>query len=511
MQAEQCRSKPGWTILIFYLTVLRILQYQIDQQEPRQLTLERSQGWKKIVLHIPKGDHQIRFYIGQAVGNQFVKLRFQDDIFNMSVSRERAFFISSHKQPLRIYVKGPTLVRIDEWRGGKINSRTQNVTTGWQLLHIPPSAKQKQSLLQIKQRVAATVIKPINTRKVPSELHLVPPAIVDITAIPTADPMNMKDYFHIDRQHDGSWSVATDLVRRNNVEEDSELSDPEQFMQLRVNHRYFDEHRNAYWNTQGLFRLRQFGGPTLGFSESLFIQPDDFPFQLNLQAKLFTQIVENDFEWLGQFRIAISQLAHITPKTSIRPKLSWFARYLSAENNAILDDKSSRGSLYRQKIDQDIYTDYKADHNTGLAASLLFTHDPWLDTRWTAKINSVSNENMNIFIPDHFTSEVHWKQLLGAVNIDASYRVSFYQKDQDRSKNSMRQFTKLDFNWQPWMTVQKRFEISGEYLYDIDKNEHLGMLSFTYHFGESSGYQNFKPGAIDFRQIKQRQRLDGYQ
>lgn len=487
------------------------LMIQIDDNEPQSSILQRSKQ-KKIVLQVAEGVHQIRFWIASPVANQFLKLSFQDYISDLSVAQEKSFFVSTVKQPLQIHVNGPAVIRLDEWKDGGITQRYQRVKEGWQLLTIPPFAQQQESLLQVRQRIVSDISdkkKRIASRITQRTLKPVSEPKIQLKAFQQAKVTVKEDVFKPEGQQQSTWSFGTDSVRRNNVQEDTERGAPEHFQQFSINHRYFDEYRNLYWNTQGFVRAREHGGPTFGFKESVYINPDNYPFNINLEAKVVSQIVHKNPEWLGQFKIAISQLAQITPKTSIVPKLSWFGRYLSAVDNDKLEDNTLTEDVsFKEKLDQDVFTNYKSDHSTGLSASLLFNFDPWLDTRWTAKINTVSNENMNFFKPDYFSTEAHWKQLLGEVYLDAGYRISFFQKDRDRQSDIKRQATKLKLGWDIWTQKKNRFEISGVYNYDIDRKAHLGMLSFSYHFGEGRGYRDFKPGDIDFRQIRTRQGLN---
>ncbi len=487
------------------------LRYQIDSQEPQQIAITRSEGWKKLVLQVPTGKHQIRFSISNPVANQFLKLRFQNDDADTNVSQERSFFASTRGQPLKVYINGPAVIRIDEWQAGKIKSRYQDIASGWQMITIPPREKQKQSLLQIKQRVATDKIKPIMPRVVTRTLEAVPAPAIQIKAIPFSASVEIKVSSKPGQQSFGTWSLGTDSVRRNNVQEDSSDSGPVHYQQLRINRRYYDAFRNSYWNTQGFARIRENGKPSFGIKQSLKFQPEKWPFSVSLEATAITQQVDTEQEWLGQFKAALSQTAHLSPKTLLVPKLSWFGRYLSLSNRDVLIlGRSTNNDNLLGKIDQDLFTVYKAQHTLGLSASLSVIHEPWLDTRWSAKINSVSNEDINFFIPDHVSTEVHWKQLLGDADLDAGVRVNFYQKDKDRNHSSRRHFTKLKLNWQIWTEKQDRLEVSTQYNYDIDRNEHLGMLKFTYHFSENRGYRDFKPGEINFRQIRKRQWLDDY-
>lgn len=480
------------------------LMYQIDEQTPKYLTLSVSDGWKKFTLPVSAGQHQLRFYLGKGVSNQFVKLRFRDYLTDLNVAQERMFFVSSKTEPLQLHVHGPVMMRIDEWSKGKMISRYQQVAEGWQSVTIPVTDGQEESLLQIKQRVVIDEKKPGIKRVIQRKIRPVALPLVQTPALEKPALVEVNDVYKLAGQSDGTWSFGTDLIRKNNTQEDRGQSSPEQYQQARVNHRYFDEFREIYWDTEGFVRTREKGKPSFGLKESVTIKADDYPFTLKLDGKVISQVVEDDPEWLGEFKVALSQSAHLTPKTMITPKLSWFGRYLS------LRDQDERVRSLKGQVDQDLYTNYKAQHTTGFSSSLSVIHNPWLDTRWTAKFNAVSNENMNLFNPDSISSEAHWKQLLGDVSLDGSYRISFYQNNTVRNSNSVRHFTKLKFNWQSWTQNFNRFEVSGQYNYDIDNKEHLGMLSFTYHFEAGRGYRDFSSSEIDFQGIRERRSLDAY-
>ncbi len=492
-----------------------IFQYQIDSNQPEQITIARSEGWKKLKMRVPTGDHQVRFWMDEPVANQFLKLRFENPENNMLVSQERTYFVSNRSNPLQVYIHGPTTIRIDELMNEKIVSRYQQVEAGWQLLTLSPQQGQIESLLQIKQRIVTERANPPNTRKKQRLIKPVRPASIPVITTQTEESETFENRIEASLTNIqlgfGTWSIGTDSVRRNNVLEDNNSSGPIHFQQFRIDHRYFDEFNNTYYNTQAFVRAREHGSPGFGLKESVRFEPDDWPFILNLNAKLVSQQVDNEQEWMGQLKVALSQPLRFTPKTRLIPRLSWFGRYLSLRNSGkVFDDGIIKNQSLIRRVDQDLYTIYKAEHTRGLSASLLLIHEPWLDTQWTARVNTVSNEDMNFFMPDYVSTETHWKQLLGEMDLDASVRVNFYQQDNNRNNSSRRHFTKLELNWQTWVEQQNRIEISAQYNYDIDRNEHLGVLSFTYHYGEHRDYFDFKPGAINFRNIKQRLKLDGY-
>jgi hypothetical protein len=163
---------------------------------------------------------------------------------------------------------------------------------------------------------------------------------------------------------------------------------------------------------------------------------------------------------------------------------------------------------FKLKVDQDVFTPYKADHTQGLTPALTLQHRPWLDTIWSASVAAGSNENLNFTSPDYYSTDVHWQQLLGSVELDAFYRIAFYQKDGDRNSASERSYAGLELNWQKWTAYQNRIEVAAQYSYDLERNANLATLSFTYHFSEGRGYRDFAPNEFNFRDIRQRQIVD---
>ncbi|NOT10435.1 MAG: hypothetical protein HOP23_01130 [Methylococcaceae bacterium] len=476
------------------------LTYQLDERPPQHLRLADQEDWKRFTINIPTGEHQVRLYQQTPVGNQYVKLRFDDQLTNLSVAQERPYFISTTQAPLEFYSQGPTVLRIDEWDEGVISYRYQNVAEGWQKVSLPPSTGKQKSLLRVNERVVNFEPKPIRNRIV--QRNLVP---VDLPETVLKKPVaagkvQLDDTFKLGKQEDGTLSLSVDFVRRNNKQEGGKTLPLEQFAQYRINYRYFDEPRDIYWNTQGFFRYREFGGPTVGIDESVYYNPDWLPFNIRTGAKIITQVPHDQLEWLGQWNITASQSYNLTPKFRLIPNLSLFARTMSLRNSQLARNDEEFG----KKIDQDIFTPYKADHTAGLHPALSMEYSPWLDTLWTGKLGLTSNENMDIGAPDHFSDEVHWKQLLGSVVLDGFYRAAYYQKDFDRIASETRSYLGLELNWQRWAIDQHRIELSGQYSYDIERKSHLATLSLTVHFGEGRGYRDFAPCEIDFREIRQR-------
>jgi hypothetical protein len=485
-----------------------VMLYQVDDNPPQQITLADNEDWKHFTLTISAGEHSVRFYQQQSVGNQYIKLRFDETGGELAVTQERPYFISTEAQPLAFYAQGPTVLRIDELDGDNISYRYQNVPEGWQTISLPPSPGKPRSLLRASQRVVNLHPTPPNNRVIKRTLNPVSePEVVAKSPI-IADKVDLIDAFKLGKQEDGTLSVGLNFVRRNNTQESGVNLPEEQFMQLKTNYRYFDEPNNTYWNTQGLFRVREFGGPTFGLDESVYYNPDWLPFNVRGNAKVVAQVPHDDLEALGQLNLTLSQAYNLHPKVRLIPNLTFFARVMSLRTNSLA--RSPTSTIFKSKIDQDVFTPYKADHTSGFSPGLTLEHRPWLDTVWSSKVGMGTNENFDLTLPDHYSTEAHWQQLLGSVALDASYRISFYQSDGDRNNASKRSYAGLELNWQQWTDHQNRLELAAQYSYDIERKANLATLSFTYHFGEGRGLRDFAPGEIDFRDIRQRQFVDGH-
>jgi hypothetical protein len=317
----------------------------------------------------------------------------------------------------------------------------------------------------------------------------------------TSDKVELIDVFKLGKQEDGTLSAGLDFVRRNNKQESGEFLGEEQFAQHRINYRYFDEPHDAYWNTLGFFRIREYGGPSFGLEEFVYYKPDWLPFTVRSSAKVIAQVPHDQLEALGQWNLFASKAYHLHPKTLLIPSLAYFARTMSLRSSTLARTDPD----FKLKVDQDIFTPYKADHTQGLIPALTLEHRPWLDTLWSATVAAGSNENLNFTNPDHFRTEVHWQQLLGSVALDVSYRSAFYQVDADRASSSTRSYAELELNWQHWTTRQNRIEVAAQYSYDVQRYAHLATLSFTWHFGEGRGFRDFAPNEFNFRDIRQRQ------
>ena len=69
-----------------------VMLYQVDDNPPQHIALADKEDWKHFSLAISAGEHAVRFYQQQSVGNQYIKLRFDETGGELAVTQERPYF-----------------------------------------------------------------------------------------------------------------------------------------------------------------------------------------------------------------------------------------------------------------------------------------------------------------------------------------------------------------------------------------------------------------------------------
>ena len=171
------------------------LVYQVDDGANRRIQLLDKADWLRFTLSVPAGEHAVRIYQEQPIGNQYVKLRFDDHLSNLSLAQERPYFISTAEAPLTFYSQGPSAIRIDELNDGVISYRYQNVPEGWHTISLPPPAGKPRSLLRVSQRVVNLQPEPPRNRISQRSLITVP-APIAVPPSPVAKDNSPFAQFH---------------------------------------------------------------------------------------------------------------------------------------------------------------------------------------------------------------------------------------------------------------------------------------------------------------------------
>ncbi|HEW97645.1 MAG: hypothetical protein DRR00_17600 [Candidatus Parabeggiatoa sp. nov. 3] len=487
--------------------------YWLDEQPHQRLRLTPQQPNQTVDLAVPEGEHILYVAIDKPLANQFLRLQvkeikspstslndsrntsYQGDNIPLILEYERAYHIATPEEPVVANVLGPTWLRIDEWLpdSSLIESRYQALEAGWHTLTLGPRKEQTSALLRLHQMTAVTEQTPeVQLRYFSTEPEIMPDPIVQIHKLPPISRLDVKDAYPLGEQEEGTWSFTGLAQRRRNVEEDE--SGFQDFLELRATHRYFDHINRRHHKTEGLIRFNDHFDITLGAKKFLRYRSEAHNLSFQLAGLAYMQQVQNqDIEWHGFLKPTLSQRWPLGDKTVTIPSVSLFGRLLSRDDSP---------DEYAARVDNDVYSDYKAEHRYGLTLADQIRHRPWLDTLWIGRAGITSNENL--LDPDYLSLKAQWKQMLGDGQLNLGYRFTHYWADDDRRKSVNRHFLLLDLNWNMWQQNQTRWELGAKLQQDLDNDELLGMLYISWHGGEGRAYRDFMPGEIDFLNLRKR-------
>jgi hypothetical protein len=480
----------------YFRPVPMTVVYWLDEQPHQRLTLTPSHPSQTVRLTVPKGEHLVYVALDKPIANQFLRVQVNDigrGNTPLILEYERAYQVATQQEPVIVNVLGPSWIRIDEWRSDDIYSYFKPVNPGWQKLTLKPRQGQTTALYRIHGLVPKTEQQPnVPFRYFNVVGEVMPNPVVQIYKLPPISDLEVKDAFPLAEQEEGSWSFTGLVQRRRNVEEeDSGFQD---FIELRATHRYHDEINSRHHRTEGLIRLNEEMDLTLGARKRMRYRAEEQNLTLSLAGSAYLQqLRDNGLEWHGFAKGSLSQRWLLGDKTVSIPSVSLFGRLLSRDD--LSDDYQ-----YAARLDNDVYSDYKADHRYGLSIADQLTYRPWLDTLWTGRIALTSNETF--YDPDYLSLKGVWKQMLGQGQLDLGYRFMHYWADDDRSRNYNRHFLLLDLNWNAWHSNKSRWEIGAKLQHDLDNNELFGMLYLSWHDGNGRAYRDFMPGEIDFLRLR---------
>ena len=176
------------------------------------------------------------------------------------------------------------------------------------------------------------------------------------------------------------------------------------------------------------------------------------------------------------------------------PSVSLFGRKLS------LDDRDD----YRPgRVDNDIFSEFKHDHQYGMSLSDTLIYQPWTDARWWSKASVTTNEDFDVFRPDQFRIAIAWKQFIMSSQIDLGYQFTYFFDDGDRSGSRSRDSVFVEASQDLWYAPGVRVELGVRLRHDFPDNRNTGFVFLAWHFGNGREYRDFWPGDVNFRSLRQ--------
>ncbi|MEN8216827.1 MAG: hypothetical protein ABFS56_10725 [Pseudomonadota bacterium] len=472
--------------------------YWLDNEPQRRLRLTPMQASQTIEVRVPEGEHILYVAIEKPVANQFLRIRVKESA-PLFQKYERSYHVSTPEEPMIVNVQGPNWLRINEWHPTHIDTRFKQVGKGWHRLTFPPAKGQTMALLRLQEMVPKDEKqKEVQLRQLRIVAESLPEQHVYVyeETKPTIKGdfplrLDMRDGIPLSEQRKDSRSFTASLRRRQNVEEDDiQFQD---FFEISTTYRSFDEVSRDYLKSKWLVRFNEEGDITLGARRDLhYKQAEGRPFAMRLSGSIYAQQVwGGNLEWHGLVKGSLSQYWRINLKSYHVPSFSVFGRWLSL--NETPDE-------FADRLDNDVYSDYKADHRFGIALADSFIYEPWRDTRWVGRVRLNSNEK--IYKPDYLRLKAEWQQLLGEAQLNLGYRFYHYWSDDDRKLSVNRHWLSLDLSWDIWRENLSRWEWGVKLEQDLDNNELQGMLYLSWHNSHGRGYQDFLPGEVDFLKLR---------
>ncbi|MBS3808677.1 MAG: hypothetical protein KGY38_00790, partial [Desulfobacterales bacterium] len=493
---------------------------QIDDRAAKRLFFKPGEKIRKrLEFRLSSGAHAVRVRMSENKVNQFLRVAVPPGnrqaagpfVGGLKPYKERGYFVATNRDPLRTTIAGPTWLRIDRWIDGEVTCEYRYIKKGRQQIVLGAEKPGQQTLYRLYQRKKDLTekVQPLQLRDRKVEFDPLAPPCFEMSGDNDRPFSECEEDVLHGRHEDGTWSAGVRAFRRRSLFEDFEGGDePERFFEVFGTHRFYQPYKNRYFRTRFLTRYRDFGGPTLGIEEEITFYPRYVPFHFRLQGQAFAQNPASEdlgyfgrgqTEWLGRIEATAYQNRRISPKTYHRPSVSIFGRYLSL----------TRRSAYESKrIDQDVYTPYKADHKAGLSVSERLVHKPWQDTIWAAGGGLTSNEDLNLLKPDHLGLWCQWNQLLYPFEVKAEYRTIHYFSDDDRDDGLWRHFISLGASWNHWYRNKDRIEINVGIKKALDRDDqYSAWAGIVWHFSRGQSLQDFRPGDPEFQTLKKNQLL----
>jgi hypothetical protein len=514
---------------------------------PRRVRLCGAGPYQALRLSIPAGRSQVRLRIEQPLANHYVRVRATERIeavrpdtrCSLAVvpyESDRVYHVATHDAPLYYVAEAPAWLRIDELRDDRTVTRFVAATHGAKRLELRPEAGRDAALL----RLFKLIVQPDRPTSPPPWIRVppqpVPPPWLDLCRRPARPPawsagcdgvsaagadweqrlnllslappdarpplLEIGDRVLLGEQDEGTWSLEAGFVRRRPLEEDLVGRAPDQFQQSIVTYRYHDGWENTYWKTDLLFRVRHESGPTLGLVQSMAFEDDLLPLSLRLDAGGYlqrpadaTEPATAHTEWSMFFRGRLAAWQYFSPLCFHVPNVTVFGRPLSLDGIRYLPGR----------VDQDIFTVYKANHHAGLILSDTLVVEPWLDTRWWLRPSLYTNEDFNFVSPDHMAMQVGWRQAWGPVEADVSYRLAQFFRDNDRSRDKTQHLLYADVIADVWLG-RHRTDWALGLRHDVGRSATSVFLSLVWFFDHGRGYRDMMRGELWFPDLR-RQRL----
>lgn len=486
---------------------------QIDGLNPQHLQLIPTKTQAGVDFRLTEGPHLIRAWIEDPAVNQFVRFTLAgqtasptNSIWTQSMaeasSGNRFYHGATAAQPLRFSWTGPALLRVDEWREGRLLSQLRMVPRGEQTIEIQPAPGRPESWYRVFVRATQTNQPDVRASWAVREPEEMLPPRLRLPESVAPSSAQLTDYYALGGQEDGTWTASALAAHRWPFEPGGKKNAAlNEFVQATAAHEKLNERATIWSETEALARVHRTGDLTFGLSERLEGHPQVELFDWSWEGTAFAGSLGNqhrDVEGALYTALEFGQHRHLTRRIDYYPFASLFARYLSlSANNA---------SQYSY-IDQDLFTKFRSTHRWGGAAGNQLDYQPWLDTVLRGYIGVTGNEDLT---PDQWGMRFSWNQLMGPVRAEVTYELRQFLKDTERSSSSWIQGVAGGLYAECWLDGRHRLELGGQYRHDWPGTGSSYFVVLRWDFSHGRGYQDHGPREIAFRDLRSRRIPSAY-
>lgn len=525
-------------------------QWQIDNLPAHPLSISPRQETQHQTIDIPTGRHTLRIGITTPVANQLLRVGITEHGRPLAAS-DRTYHVAAAGAPVVATLPGPAWLRIDTLQGSHTASREQFLAEPWQTLELPVAAGEQESLYRLF------------VRRIEPDRPITPPRRVSITPLPLPVPEDLPDEtpvvtnrrfidrIPLGRQEDGTETLSiawTDRPQLDDQPQSQVLHD--RFVELTASRRAFDPESGQYARTELLARLRNDGAPSLGargelsgpiFNSSAELsisggvylqrpesasQPLPLPNHLAARESSLAGRGKSGLELGTEIEGSVFQRRPLSPRSWHIPRLTAFASWQSLDQNMRTSagaanqffDEYLAGTGYisrsnflrrhvlyaEQSLDHDVFSAYRADHPFGIRLGDTYYHQPWRDTLWYGGATLTSNADLRLWQPDHLSVRTGWRQLLGPFRLQAEYQINHYLPDRYRDRAATLDSLRIQILAEKWRAAHQRSEVGADMRYDFANKSAAINVFWRVDFGNGRGFRDYRPGEVEFRDLRQR-------
>ena len=490
----RAENLPGMPFLAFSAVVER------NGRVVQRLQFDGAAGMRTVRVPLPAGEQQIAVRLEAPYANQFARVRFAG-LPEAAPTVTRDWHIATPGQPVQVTVAGPTWLRVDRHTPTGIRSEQRLFITPTSRMMLPAEPGARETLYRVFLRRAdpePAAPKPPRPNAYQPQPMPEPPAQWLQTETEAATKVRFIDPYPLGELADATWSGRLGVIRRQDAETtggDTERK-VERYTEAGLGWRQRSADGLEFRHADAFVRRHVVGSPSLGVSLALnrsvpWTVAWPYPFDLSAALGLVAQNTPDGMGVALTAGLAVAQERLLSEKLSHRPSVEINARALSL--NRVSDP---------DQADNDVFSRYRKQHPWALTVSDTVSWRPWRDSHASARAAFVSNPDLNLFRPDHFSLDAQWRQLAGAMMVEAGVRVIRFLADKDRADGITRRDLRVGASWEHWLKDGSRAELRAEARRNLSSDVNWGGSELRWHWGSGRGLRDFSAHEIDFRSIR---------